>query len=98
MNFTKIAGKVFRSLVYMFLLCPLCVVICTAFSDDEQSYFPAPGIYAQMVRESLCQHGIPELFDFERKDSLRQRCYSLRTGNDGEPLVLEVRQQGKRDF
>ena len=51
-----------------------------------------------MVRESLCQHGIPELFDFERKDSLRQRCYSLRTGNDGEPLVLEVRQRVKGIF
>lgn len=42
-NGHKIAGYIFRAFVYIFLLLPLIVVICTAFSDTPYVIFPAQG-------------------------------------------------------
>lgn len=43
MNVTKILGRIFRGLVYIFLLCPLVTVILTAFSDTNRVVFPPRG-------------------------------------------------------
>lgn len=43
MNLTKLMGKLCRLAVYLFLLGPLAVVICTAFSDSSRVVFPPKG-------------------------------------------------------
>lgn len=43
MNITKLMGKLCRLAVYLFLLGPLAVVICTAFSDSNRVVFPPRG-------------------------------------------------------
>lgn len=43
MKVTKIVGRIFRGLVYIFLLCPLITVIFTAFSDTNRVVFPPRG-------------------------------------------------------
>ncbi|HWR60363.1 MAG TPA: ABC transporter permease [Clostridia bacterium] len=43
MNLTKISGIIARTFVYLFLMCPLGVVICTAFSNTNRVVFPPRG-------------------------------------------------------
>lgn len=43
MNLTKLAGRLARFFVYLFLLAPLLVVFLTAFSDTNRVVFPPKG-------------------------------------------------------
>lgn len=43
MNYTKLAGRIARAAVYLFLLGPLLVVVFTAFSNTNRVVFPPKG-------------------------------------------------------
>lgn len=53
MNATKIFGKLTRFLVYLFLIGPLAVVICTAFSESNRVIFPPKGFTLQWFDRAL---------------------------------------------
>lgn len=53
MNLTKLIGKVFRLIVYGFLLGPLVVVILTAFGDSNRVVFPPKGFTLHWFTDAL---------------------------------------------
>ena len=53
MNMTKLLGRIFRVMVYIFLLCPLATVICTAFSDTNRVVFPPRGFTLEWFKQAL---------------------------------------------
>lgn len=53
MNLTKLAGRLARFLTYLFLLCPLFVVIFTAFSDTNRVVFPPRGFTFQWFDKAI---------------------------------------------
>ena len=52
MNMTKLLGGIFRVMVYIFLLCPLATVICTAFSDTNRVVFPPRGFTLEWFKQA----------------------------------------------
>lgn len=53
MNWTKLAGRITRFLIYLFLLCPLLVIIITAFSDTNRVVFPPKGFTLRWFQAAL---------------------------------------------
>lgn len=53
MNATKWLGRIFRGLVYVFLLCPLVTVVCTAFSDTNRVVFPPRGFTLEWFEKAI---------------------------------------------
>jgi putative spermidine/putrescine transport system permease protein len=53
MNLTKISGKIARTFGYLFLICPLGVVIFTAFSDTNRVVFPPRGFTLEWFEKAL---------------------------------------------
>ena len=53
MNWTKLVGRITRFLIYLFLLCPLLVVIVTAFSDTNRVVFPPKGFTLRWFQAAL---------------------------------------------
>lgn len=53
MNLTKLFGKIFRGLVYIFLLCPLVTVVLTAFSDTNRVVFPPRGFTLEWFEKAM---------------------------------------------
>lgn len=53
MNGTKVLGRVFRGIVYLFLLCPLITVIFTAFSDTNRVVFPPKGFTLEWFEKAV---------------------------------------------
>ena len=53
MKLTKIAGKVSRLLIYLFLLSPLLVIMITAFSDTNRVTFPPRGFTLRWFDQAI---------------------------------------------
>jgi len=53
MKITKIFGKITRIFVYMFLVCPLGVVIFTAFSNTNRVVFPPRGFTLEWFEKAF---------------------------------------------
>lgn len=53
MNATKWLGRIFRGLVYVFLLCPLVTVVFTAFSDTNRVVFPPRGFTLEWFEKAI---------------------------------------------
>lgn len=53
MNATKWLGRIFRGLVYVFLLCPLVTVVFTAFSDTNRVVFPPRGFTVEWFEKAI---------------------------------------------
>lgn len=53
MNLTKLAGKIARILIYLFLLGPLLVVILTSFSDTNRVVFPPRGFTLEWFNKAI---------------------------------------------
>ena len=49
----KLAGTIFNSIVYLFLLLPLIVVIITSFGEGNRAVFPAHGFTLKWYTEAL---------------------------------------------
>ena len=49
----KVAGTIFNSVVYLFLLLPLLVVIITSFGEGNRAVFPAHGFTLKWYVEAL---------------------------------------------
>lgn len=49
----KVAGTIFNSIVYLFLLLPLIVVIITSFGEGNRAVFPAHGFTLKWYTEAL---------------------------------------------
>nr|WP_303024410.1 hypothetical protein [uncultured Blautia sp.] len=49
----KVAGTIFNSVVYLFLLLPLIVVIITSFGEGNRAVFPTHGFTLKWYSEAL---------------------------------------------
>ena len=83
MNWTKLAGRITRFLIYLFLLCPLLVIIITAFSDTNRVVFPPKGTAKRRVYRVIT---------FEHTHCSCQCLHCLCSGNHDQFVVLEIGQ------